>query len=361
MIYLYAFDYNPSDATLTDNSQNSASGAPSSAALRKVYLSTNFERPLQTSKVTAISSSFSAMWPGFNALPGAALTDGNGLDYIFQPAPVWHDGLRLDGESNSGELKVTVPQDHPVAQLMALDTPAGYVYLTVWALEQLGGTPVAVWFGHVLGATYQNPTAELKCQYIFEALKRPGLTRKHPRNCPFALFSKECGKKIFQRNGQQVKPAGGTYTYWEWREDGLLASVSPDGMTVNIPEAANRPAGFFNEGFIVIEPSYEIGSSGIPFRGHVLRQEAIDGTKDLPTDTDYITGGTRRSIQSHSGGTLLLQAPILKAIAAGARVSLYTGCDKAASTCSVKFQNFSRFGGYPYIPLRNPFENGVKN
>ena len=83
-------------------------------------------------------------------------------------------------------------------------------------------------------------------------------------------------------------------------------------------------------------------------------------SKALPTDKTYIVGGIRRAVISHSFGNLTLATPLLEPLPPGARVSLYAGCDKGLNTCKDKFANFNRYGGFPFIPIKNPFESGVK-
>jgi hypothetical protein len=36
-------------------------------------------------------------------------------------------------------------------------------------------------------------------------------------------------------------------------------------------------------------------------------------------------------------------------------VSYYPGCDRTRLTCSLKFGNIANFGGFPWVPQKNPF------
>lgn len=64
-------------------------------------------------------------------------------------------------------------------------------------------------------------------------------------------------------------------------------------------------------------------------------------------------GGEWRSILSHQGDTITVNVPF-RAAAAGAQAFAYAGCDKLAATCRDKFANFDNFGGFPYLPDKNP-------
>jgi len=74
---------------------------------------------------------------------------------------------------------------------------------------------------------------------------------------------------------------------------------------------------------------------------------------------DYFTGGyvqymnEYRLITDHVGDTIYLQVMFDESVD-GKQVFVYPGCDKNPSTCKNKFNNFSNFTGFPYIPTRNP-------
>jgi hypothetical protein len=35
------------------------------------------------------------------------------------------------------------------------------------------------------------------------------------------------------------------------------------------------------------------------------------------------------------------------------------GCDHSVSTCAARFGNLANYGGFPFIPTKNPFSTGV--
>lgn len=43
----------------------------------------------------------------------------------------------------------------------------------------------------------------------------------------------------------------------------------------------------------------------------------------------------------------------------GDEVQLIRGCNHSFSECGVKFSNIANYGGYPYVPDRNPFNGGI--
>jgi hypothetical protein len=40
----------------------------------------------------------------------------------------------------------------------------------------------------------------------------------------------------------------------------------------------------------------------------------------------------------------------------GVPLTLYPGCDHLKATCLAKFDNLPNYGGFPYIPARNPLD-----
>ena len=82
-----------------------------------------------------------------------------------------------------------------------------------------------------------------------------------------------------------------------------------------------------------------------------------DGWDD--EDDDWFTfgkvqvGGEVRMVTGHSGKRLFISAPFRFA-SPGDSATAWAGCDRQEETCSGKFDNLENFGGFPYVPKRNP-------
>jgi hypothetical protein len=46
---------------------------------------------------------------------------------------------------------------------------------------------------------------------------------------------------------------------------------------------------------------------------------------------------------------------VLPGLAVGNAFEAFAGCDRSFSTCQSKFGNSLNFGGFPWIPPKNPF------
>jgi len=101
-----------------------------------------------------------------------------------------------------------------------------------------------------------------------------------------------------------------------YRVDGTVAAVSD--TAVQVAAAASQPDGYFVAGMLV---TANAGS---------------------------------RMIIGHTGINLTMVAP-MPGLTAGMDVQLYAGCDHAVATCRDRFNNLTNYGGFPFIPVKNPF------
>jgi uncharacterized phage protein (TIGR02218 family) len=69
---------------------------------------------------------------------------------------------------------------------------------------------------------------------------------------------------------------------------------------------------------------------------------------------EMIVGNERRMIVSNVGPIFTVASPFSQ-ITAGNTVVVRRGCDHSFQTCRVKFSNQDRYGGFPFVPSRNPF------
>lgn len=126
--------------------------------------------------------------------------------------------------------------------------------------------------------------------------------RKYYPTCPYNLYSAGCGLDIdnFTFNGQ------------------ITSIIS----------------GYYQFGTNLIKPDGYLASGGIEFTSGVL------------------TGVSVPIKYSTSTGVITLLIPLSATPVIGDTFRAYPGCDRAPTTCSNKFGNFSRNRATPYIPLK---------
>ncbi len=243
--------------------------------------------------------------------------DSSGAQILWQAAAIAQGDVVQTSEIERGRLELTFPLSHPFARRYL--APPGQIPTTLTLFrghEQLPGETVAHWKGRVVGAEAEGQRIILNCDSVFSTLRRAGVRAKYQRLCRHALYGRGCGLDIALHYA-------------------VATATGISGNAVTVTEAAAQPDGWY--------------------RGGVLRFGAHPG---------FITG--------HAGTTLTLSRPLPELAAALAApgvdpetgdplpvlVEIAPGCDLRVSTCAAKFGNLVNFGGFPEIPLRNPFGGG---
>lgn len=223
------------------------------------------------------------------------------LSETYAPAPIRRSGIEQGNEINRSGLEITLPRDNPLAALFISSPPEGVVSVTLYRFHasDTATETIVLWKGRVGGARLSGSELVLKCEPVATSLKRPGLRARYQLICRHALYSAGCGA------------LAATY-----RVDGTVAAVS--GTAIQVAAAASQPDGYFVAGMLT---TANAGS---------------------------------RMIVGHSGINLTLVAP-MPGLTAGMDVQLYAGCDHSVATCRDRFSNLANFGGFPFIPVKNPF------
>lgn len=207
-------------------------------------------------------------------------------------------------------LTITAPEDFLVAALFEVAPPSEVVTLIIYRTHAADTSDAAtIWIGRVLNVVWSVGASTLSCESIFTRMRTPGLRRIYSRNCPHALYGSACRAQetLFQ-------------------DVAVLSGLAAAGFEVSSPTFALAVDGYYAGGKL----SYE-SSPGIV---------------------------EQRGIRDHSGDTLTLTHPIA-ALLATSVVTVVPGCDRTKATCIAKFNNLVNFGGFPFIPPRNPFGGSV--
>lgn len=145
---------------------------------------------------------------------------------------------------------------------------------------------------------------------------------------------------------------------------------------INLPitEAQSRQGPRFNFGsacsHVVYDARCKANSSLFRFEGVVSgvsgRNVTVTGlnTKgDGWATSGYVSlGGVDfRTITGHTGDVITLMQPFPQGTPdIGTIVEVFAGCDRSLETCATKFDNVLNFHGYRFVPLRNPFSQGIR-
>lgn len=229
----------------------------------------------------------------------------NGRDYIA--TAIKRDRIKQSGDVFKDSMNITLPRDNEFAGLMLTYEPEEVTTLTIRRVQANDPDQefVVVWKGRVSSAKGSDGggTSEivLECESIHTSIRRPGLRAHFEYTCRHTLYGARCGV-----NREQ------------YRVDGNIIGVSGNGTAFTMQGIASRPNGYFTGGIILF------------------------------------ANGASRFIISHIGDQLTVSYPMAHAVG-GTLAKAYPGCDHLKETCTNKFGNGLAFGGFPYIPIKNPF------
>ena len=214
----------------------------------------------------------------------------------YAPAAISRGDPESSNELSKADLTVTVSIDNTIARGWMQSSLDSLITLTVLTKEDDDVT--VVWKGRLASIKPADATIELLLESVFTSLRRPGLRQKYQRVCPHVLYGKGCN----------LNKAG-------FAVAGTATAISGASMTISA--AASYPVGYFTYGML------------------------------------ETAAGVYRMITNHSGSSITLVRPV--DFDGDFNVIIYPGCDRTVTTCNDKFGNRDNFGGFPYIPLKNPF------
>lgn len=225
----------------------------------------------------------------------------------YERCSLERSALALGAEAAKSALEVKLPPDHALVRHLLQATLTGEttaVRLRIARRDAWGeywwlfGTR---WMGRVLGVEVADDSARIRCESAQVSLKRIGLRRLYSRACSHVLYSAACGATPIT--------AGSTVTQV------LGSSVEFDG---GVPAAV---AGMLAGGWLQTPAGAR----------HMIVWETLFAVE------------------------LLYPVPL----ATGTSVTLTAGCDHSTATCHSRFNNLANYGGFPFIPTKNPFSTGV--
>lgn len=237
----------------------------------------------------------------WNYMSGANMIIFAGQPY--SPMPTQRDRIKQNSDIFKNGMKLSFPRDDPFASQFLGFAPEEITTVTIRRghAGDPAGEFIVYWKGRVLSASVSGNQIDINCESIFTSISRPGLRARFEYTCRRTLYAKGCNV-----NREAFLVAG------------AVLSLS-GGIRVSVGSAGSKPDGYFTGGMLV----------------------AADGAA--------------RFITAHVGDMVTLTRPI-PSLSGGQVAKLYPGCDHLRGTCETKFNNLDNFGGFPFIPGRNPFD-----
>ncbi len=240
-------------------------------------------------------------------------TEPGGTEYTWSAIPIGRSSIQTNGSVVRDNIKISFAIDNPLIQEFLKVTPDYLILLTVYTVRP-SGTFVA-YKGRLAALSADVDRIDMTFESLYTTLKQTGLRENYQRSCRFMLYDKETG-----RGCQVDKPF--------YRQVLTVSAMDNFTMTVDTP---------------VPDPKYFEG-------GMVQHDNYIDATVQARgilevADTKY---------KLTSRWPWLVQA-LLASPTGTVDLSFYPGCDRSLGMCKTRFDNAKNFGGFPYIPTKNPF------
>lgn len=225
------------------------------------------------------------------------------------------DEIESKNELSKANLNVTVSLDNAMGQRWLKQVLDTVVTLTVFTKDVDTGTTTVSWKGRLTSVKPDMTAITLVFESVFTSLRRPGLRARYQRSCRHCLYATGCN---LNKN--------------DWAVTGHVTAV--DGAVITMPEAANYVDGYFNAGMI------EAPDGTLRFIiKHVGTQLTLIRQLDQLNDAFFKAG-----YGLSYGGTY-----------GGLAARIFPGCDRTKESCLSKFNNILNYGGFAFIPTKNPF------
>ena len=233
-------------------------------------------------------------------------------------------------------------QDSRYQRLLNVNLPASnsfvqrYITLIPATIDQFelfrqhttdGATPetVSIFSGQVMSVEFvDGVTAKIAIQTFGAILDRliPQQTSRNP--CNHILYDSKCG-----------------VTDTLFSLSGVVSAIAPNGLEITIDTGSNTVP---NTG---LELTAQLADDPAFFNAGLISRGSIELRMIRATVDD---GGNE--------ATLTVIFP-MQTLSIGTSITIFAGCDHQLPTCRDKFANADRYGGFPFIPLKNPFVIGV--
>ena len=224
---------------------------------------------------------------------------------VYTPIPMTRSEPETSDDSMKSDLSITVSANNDLVSDLLESLIEDPVTVTVYRKHWDDTSWLTYWKGRLVNFSPGAET-ELLCESVFTSMRRPGLRAKYQRLCRHALYS--VGENLMSL----CEVVMASYAV-------AAKIVHADNVITIETDQTSYATGYFNGG-ILKQGSYLYRFIYSDSDGG--RYLTLDRTLDLDPDTDII---------------------------------LYPGCDHTYDTCVSKFANSLNFGGFPWVPDKNPF------
>ena len=221
----------------------------------------------------------------------------------YRPVAMGRTGTEQKNSLARANLDVRLPLNHALSQSLMTSLYDQVVTLTLFINDD--GDISTAWKGRLATIQPEKTHLTISFESIFTSLRRPGLRARFQKSCRHALYYRGCNLNM--------------------EDFASAATVSAiNGSTLTVPEAAGQSDGYWLGGMVAA------------------------------------ANGALAFVTAHTGDQVTVQRvpyPLIEQLAqdgAGTAITLYPGCDHSRATCKAKFNNLLNYGGFDWIPQKNP-------
>lgn len=223
---------------------------------------------------------------------------------VYIPIAMDRGDISTTDSQDKQELTVTIPVDTQLVEDYVFDIAPPALEVTVYRLHRDDNDFVQYWYGRVSSFALKGRKVSIKIPSGFDLLFGAVLPNIYFQTmCNHVLYGPFCG----------VNRASFTHTT-------TVATVNSTTV-FSLTDDGGRPDGWYNGGEVVL-------------------------------------GSERRLVLAHVGDQITINHPF-RAMVVGDTVDIAAGCDRTIGTCRAKFSNQLNFLGFPYLPKKDPFREGV--
>lgn len=221
----------------------------------------------------------------------------------YVPAPIGRGGFQVRNELSKANMDVMIALRHPLATALLTRWAETRTTLTLFR-KRTAGTQT-IWKGRLAATLPGDADVKMTFESIYTSMRQPGLRARFQKSCRHALYGRGC--------------------FLDAADFAVAATVSAiAGNVVTCPTAGAQPDGWYAGGMIA----------------------APDGT------LSYVSQHVGTALTLNRVSSALLSAFV--GAGPGLAVTIYPGCPHNYPACETKFGNDDNYGGFDYIPTKNP-------
>jgi uncharacterized phage protein (TIGR02218 family) len=251
-----------------------------------------------------------------------SLEDASGT---YTPQPIEHGEIRetLNLERNEVQLRTRAFTDNPLLRFIPFRLEFPMKLEVIEARLWPGGTTLydsrRLFSGEVTKVQMDGPFITARAAQVGNLFER-----KLPRvlmqpTCNYALFDGACG-----------------LNKEDWKYHGFVLATLLNPTRIQLRNLA-RVTGTW------VQPDLHWFAGGW-----------IELGSGTDFESRFIADATAYNASGNGFIELTLSTPLGRTPSVGEEVFLFPGCDGKRGTCKDKFGNYSRFGGFPHMPVGNP-------